>query len=258
MKRVFLVLLVLSIFSLPGLAQEPTAKPEAKSPEATTPEALPSIDQILDKLIEGAGGKAAIEKITSRQVTGEFEIAAFGVNGTLKAYSKAPNKNSSVADVPGVGLFLRGFDGTVAWEQDPNAGLHEIAGAELAARKRDADFHMELHIKDLFPKLAVKAKQKVGEKEAYLVEATPAEGNVEKLYFDVKSGLLIRHDAERDSAQGVLAIETYFDDYRDLDGIKVPFSIKQVNPAFTMSIKITEVKHNVEIDVAKFAKPAAQ
>ncbi len=263
MKRFLSLLLVLAVFALPVYAQEPTAKPEAKAPEAkapeaAVPEALPSIDQILDKLIEGAGGKAAIEKITSRQVTGDFEIAAFNLNGTLKAYAKAPNKNYSAADVPGFGLITRGYDGKIAWEQDPNSGLREITGPELAARKRDADIHGELHMKELFSKLTVKSKEKVGEKEAYLVEATPAEGSPEKLYFDVKSGLLIRHDAERESAQGVIAIETYLEDYRDVDGVKVPFTIRQVNPAFSMTIKMTEVKQNVEIDDAKFAKPAAQ
>lgn len=258
MKSVFSILLLLAIASIPSPAQEPPAKPEAKAPEAAASEPMPSIDQILDKHIETIGGRAALEKLTSRQISGTFEIPAFGASGTLKAYAKAPNKNLSVADVPGFGQFLRGYDGAIAWEQDPTAGLREISGAELSARKRDADFQADLHLKTLFSKLAVKEKVKVGEKEAYLVEATPADGTPEKLYFDVKSGLLIRQDAERESAQGTALIETYFEDYKEVDGVKIPFTIKQVNPAFAMTIKIDEVKHNVEIEDAKFAKPAAQ
>jgi hypothetical protein len=258
MKCAFSILLLVAITAIPSLAQEPPAKPEAKAPEVAAPEPLPSIDQILDKHLESMGGKAALEKLTSRQVSGVFDIPAFGASGTLKAYAKAPNKNVSVADVAGFGQFLRGFDGTIAWEQDPTAGLREISGAELSARKRDADFYADLHLKDLFSKLTVKAKEKVGEKEAWLVEATPAEGTPEKLYFDVKSGLLIRHDAERESAQGSALVETYYEDYKEVDGVKIPFTIRQVNPAFAMTFKIDEVKHNVEIEDAKFAKPAAQ
>jgi len=263
MKHAVWFFLLIAIIAMPCIAQEPPAKPEPKAPEpkaaeAATPEPLPTIDQILDKMIENLGGKAALEKITSREVSGSFEIPAFNVVGTLKAYAKAPNKNVSIADVPGFGIVQRGFDGTTAWEQEPTAGLREVTGPELSARKRDSDLHADLHMKDLFKKLTVKGKEKVGDKEAYLVEATPAEGNPEKLYFDVKSGLLIRHDAERESAQGSALIETYLGDYKEVDGVKVPCTMRQVNPAFEMTIKITEIKHNVEIEDAKFAKPAAQ
>jgi zinc protease len=257
MKCALSVLLVLAMAAATCLAQEPPVKPEAKAPEAAAAETLPSIDQILDKNIESMGGRTALEKLTSRQISGSFEIPAFNASGTLKAYAKAPSKNVSVAEVPGFGLFQRGYDGTIAWEQDPTAGLREISGAELSARKREADFYADLHLKQLFSKLTVKSKEKVGEKEVYLVEATPAEGKPEKMYFDVQGGLLIRHDAERESAQGIALIETYYEDYKEVDGVKIPFTIRQVNPAFAMTIKIDECKHNVEIDNAKFAKPTA-
>ncbi len=258
MKQSLTMLLLLAVIAVPVLAQEPPAKPDAKAPEAAAAEPLPTIDQILDKQIEGLGGKAAIEKVNSRAVSASFEIPAFNATGTMKLYAKAPNKSSAVIDVPGFGVIQRGFDGTAAWEQDPNSGMRDITGAELAARKRESDLHGELHMKEHFAKLVVKSKEKVGEKEAWLVEATPAQGGAEKLFFDLKSGLLIRHDAERDTAQGPMAIETYFEDYKDVDGVKVPFTMKQNNPAFTMTIKVTEVKQNVDIEDAKFAKPAAQ
>ena len=258
MKQSLTTLLLLAIIAMPVLAQEPPAKPEAKAPEAAAAEALPTIDQILDKQIESLGGKAALEKINSRVISASFEIPAFNVSGTMKAYSKSPNKSSAVIDVPGFGLIQRGFDGTAAWEQDPTTGMRDITGAELLARKRDSDLHGELHMKELFTKMAVKSKEKVGEKDAYLVEATPAQGGSEKLYFDLKSGLLIRHDAERDTNQGPMVIETYFEDYKEVDGVKLPFTIKQTTPSFAMTMKVTEVKHNVEIEDAKFAKPAAQ
>jgi hypothetical protein len=263
MRCALAILLVLAIFSLPCLGQEPapkpeTPKPEAKPPETTATESLPSIDQILDKYIETLGGKAAIEKITSRQISGSFEIPAMGASGTLKGYAKAPNKSLMVIDVPGFGVIQQGFDGTVAWGQDPMGGLREITGAELVTTKRDVDFHRDTHLKDLFPKLTVKGKEKVGESEAYLVEATPPEGKAEKLYFDLKTGLLIRHDAERESPQGAAMIESYFDDYKEVDGVKLPFTMRRVTPAFAMTIKFDEVKNNVEIDDAKFAKPEAK
>jgi hypothetical protein len=39
--------------------------------------------------------------------------------------------------------------------------------------------------------------------------------------------------------------------------LKAPFQRKQVMPMGAITMKITELKNNVEIDDAKFAKPAA-
>jgi zinc protease len=263
MKHTLAFLLLFSLIVFPCLAQETPAKPEAKAPEAKAPEAkpaeaLPSLDQILDKYIESLGGKAALEKLTTRQISGSFEIPAMNASGTLKGFAKAPNKSLMIIDVPGYGVIQQGYDGTVAWGQDPMAGLREITGTELATTKRDVDFNQALHLKELFAKLTVKSKEKVGEKDAFVVEATPAEGKIEKLYFDATTGLLIRQDAERESPQGASSVEMYFEDYKEIDGIKVPFTMRRVMPAFAMTVKIDEIKHNVEIDNAKFTKPAAQ
>jgi len=258
MKRALAILFALSIIALPCFAQEAPPKPEAKAPEAAAEEALPSVDQIIEKYIEGMGGRAALEKITTGQMTGAFEIPAMGASGSIKGFAKAPNKSLAIIDVPGYGVIQQGFDGTVGWAVDPMAGQREITGAELITTKRDSDFHPGLHYKELFKTLTIKGKERVGEKETFLVEATPAEGKAEKMYFDTKSGLLIRHDFERESPQGVAQIEVYFDDYKEVDGVKEPYTMRRIMPQFAMTIKIDEIKHNVEIDNARFAKPPAQ
>lgn len=258
MKPAIATLFLVPIFASPCLAQEPQPKPEPKATETAATEPLPTIDQIVDKLIEAEGGRAALEKISSRQLSGTFEIPAMSASGTIKGFAKAPNKMLMIIDVPGFGVIQSGFDGTAAWAQDPMGGMRDITGAELASTKRDAEFHQSLRLKETFKTLTVKGKEMVGEKTAYLVEATPPEGKVEKMYFDAVTGLLLRHDAERESPQGVAKVESYFDDYKDVDGVKVPFTLKRVLPAFALTVKFDEIKNNVEIDNAKFAKPAAQ
>jgi len=256
MKRLSVALLMYLLPAFLCRAQEEPKKPEAPAPEAQSAEALPALDQILDKLIEGSGGKAAQEKLTSRQVKGTFEIPSMGANGTFESFAKAPNKSYTAIDVPGFGLIRQSYDGAMGWEDNPMVGMRDLAGAELAARKRDADFYGALHMKELYPQMTMKAKEKVGERAAWLVEAVPAEGKPEKMYFDAETGLLVRQDAEREGPQGAAVVQVYFEDYRDVDGVKVPFTIRQVMPMFELSIKFSEVKHNVEIDDAKFAKPA--
>lgn len=222
------------------------------------PEPLPSADQIIDRYIAALGGKAAIEKLTSRVAKGTIDIPVAGASGTVEVYLKAPGKGSTVASLSGLGEFLQGCDGKTAWTSDPFQGMRDLSGVELVATKREMDIHDDLKIKQTFSKMTVTGKQKLGSLDVYVVDAVPVEGNPEKLYFDAQTGLLIRRDVEIESPQGRLPSENYLEDYRVVDGVKVAHTARQVTPAYELTIKYTEIKHNVPIEDAKFNKPAAK
>jgi hypothetical protein len=246
--------------ALTSAAQE---KPKTDGPKADAQKtdaraaATPTVDDILDKYIKAVGGKEAIEKITTRTMKGTFDIEAMGVTGAaVEMLAKAPNKSAMKIDVPNFGVVNRIFNGANGWSSDPMSGLRELSGVELAQMKRGADFHAELNYKKHYAKMEVKSKEKVGAYETYVVEATPTEGTPEKLYFDVNTGLLVRTDGESEGPQGKVPIETYMDDYKVVDGVKIPHTVKQVNPMMTWVMKFTDVKNNVDIDEAKFGKPS--
>lgn len=249
MKRIMSVILLSLAVAGAASAQETKPKPA---------DAMPTADQIIEKYVQALGGKAALEKINSRTSKASFDIPAMGANGTAEIYEKAPNKTLAIITIPGYGVIREAYDGKVAWAEDPSTGIREKSGTEFADAKNEAEFHRALKLKQLFPTMTVKGKEKVGEREAYLIEAKPAEGSMEKWYFDTQTGLLIRQDAERESPQGKVPTETYLEDYREVDGIKIPHITRVSNPMFVISIKTEEVKHNVPVEDAKFAKPTAK
>lgn len=252
-----LVLFMLLLGAVPLAAQETQPKPEIKAGEAAAP-ALPASEEILDKYVESLGGRAALEKLTSRESKGTFEVPALGSGGTINMTVKAPGKAVMVLEVPEFGVIRQGFDGKNGWDQMPQSGVRDLAGAELEARKLDMDFYRPLRLKELYPDRTVKGRQKVGERDAWLIEAKPVSGTVEKWYFDVDNGLLLRQDVLRESPQGIVGLQMFFLDYREVDGVKLPFGLRQVLPGMEITIKLDEVKHNLEIDESKFARPAAQ
>jgi hypothetical protein len=244
MKRVFLACLLLI----------PMAS--ALGQETATPEALPTADSVVDKYIEASGGKAALEKVTTRVYKGSFDLPSMGATGTWERFEKAPDKGVTIVDVPGWGVITNSFDGTAAWEDNPMVGMTDKTGVALARAKLDSVFHKELRLRELY-KVTLKGKEKVGTRDAYLVEATPPAGGTEKLYFDVENGLLVRLDAEREGPQGPAMMETYLEDYKEVEGVKLPFTMRQkVGEGFEILLKVTEVKFNTEVDDARFAKPA--
>lgn len=251
------ILLTMALYFAVGalaVAQQQPPKPELQKPAM----ALPSVDQILDKYVQALGGRAAIEKITSRVAKGAFELPAFGISATIETFSKAPNRNVTIIDVPGFGTVKQGYDGTVAWLDEPQTGLREVTGPELDGVKRNSEFHQPTKLKELYPKLAVTGKQKVADRDAYVVEGAAASGSPVKFYFDVENGLLVKNDQEIESAQGKIAAESYMSDYKEVDGIKLAFTTRRVTTVQEFIIRLQEVKHNTPIEDAKFAKPASK
>ncbi len=225
----------------------------------TTPQvALPSADQVLDKYVKAIGGKAALEKLTSRVSKGTLVMDQLPGPAPEEIYAKASNKQYMVTDLSSFGQAKRGFNGVVGWEDNPQNGMRDITGPELVAMKRDADFYRAIKLRELYPKMTVKGKESVNGHDAYVLEATPPEGAAETMYFDADSGLLVRTARETEGPNGKFTLDVTFDDYREVDGIKLPFVLHFSLGDFAFVIKLSEVKHNLPIDDAKFDKPAAR
>jgi outer membrane lipoprotein-sorting protein len=242
MKKVFLTLILVLSATSWAFAQDK----------------LPTVDQVIDKYVQAIGGKAAVEKQNSRVSKGNFEIPSFSAGGPIEIYAKAPNKAFSTINIEGFGVVQQGFTGSTGWSSDPQSGMRELGASEVAAAKLDSDFYRDIKLKELYPKLELKGKEKLPAGEAYVIIATPATGSPETLYFDTQSGLLVRQDGKRESPQGSMNVQVWFEDYKDVEGVKMPFTVKQNSDAISFVIKLTEIKPNVAIDDAKFNKPAGQ
>jgi hypothetical protein len=127
---------VLAIF----LAASSAAGQTEVKPAASVGAPLPTADEVVDKYANAIGGEEAYEELNSRLSKGTFELPAMGASGSIEIHDKAPNKTISIIDIPGYGLISRCYDGTTAWSQDPQTGIRELTGTELAVQKRGADF----------------------------------------------------------------------------------------------------------------------
>jgi len=219
--------------------------------------ALPGIDKILDKYIEASGGRVAWQKLNSRESKGVVDVPAMNASGSVEVYEKAPSKVLVTITISGA-TFSQGYDGKVGWSSDPQNGLREQTGDELAETQRDADFYLPLDMRTMYSKFNVTGTEDVNGHRAYAVEATPPEGgDPDKLYFATDTGLLVRTISQRHTPDGVFAIQEDFSDYRQVDGITVPFQTR-TSGQLDFTIRLEEMHHNVAIDNAKFEKPAAQ
>ena len=241
-----------------GSAQSSPAQSSPKSRAVSSAPATPSADQILNRYVEAVGGRAAWQKLSSRVSSGTIEVPAMNLSGTVEIHEKAPNQVLTVVDLAGA-RFRQGFDGTVGWTDDPQNGLREQTGAELAETRREADFYSPLNLRNHYTKFTVSGTEKIGDRDTYRVEATTAQGdNPDTVYFDTQTGLPIRMVSQHHSPEGVSAFKEDLSDYREVDGILLPFTISQTSTDSAFTIRVSEVHHNVSLDDSQFAEPAVQ
>jgi hypothetical protein len=205
----------------------------------------PTADQILDNYVEAIGGKAAFEKLTSRVMIGSFENPRLTV--PLEIYAKPPDLR---VEIMGFGEASQGFNGDVGWSMNVSEnGLRALTGPALARFRRQSIFNREVKIREQYDRLTPAGKARIGDRETYVLEGVAAGLGTAKLFFDAKTGLLVR--------QTVGPNEIDFEDYREIDGVKLPYTIRRKIPdAGTFSSIFRDIRHNVPIDAAKFSVPA--
>lgn len=230
----------------------------SNSEDLTTPSkpsALPSTDDIIDRYIRAIGSEAAIQKIKTlvshgtETTTNRMTPPA---TAPIEIYQTTANKLLIVRASPR-GTIMEAFDGVKGWTRDAR-GSRELEGRELADVMRDADLMRYLNLRVAYPQMRVLTKERVADREAYVIGATSRDDSREKLYFDVQTGLLIRKYGAFKTAFGTIPEVTDFDDYGEVNGVKLPFTIAWSRPPFGSVKKFTEIKLNVFIDDSKFVR----
>lgn len=209
----------------PGSASQPKSpetKPADTKPAETKPaEAMPSAKELHEKYIESLGGKAAMEKATTRILKGKVEVPSANLNGKMTMISAAPNKAKITQELPGIGKVERGTDGTKAWEITP-MGPRIIDGDELADFLRSSDVAAELNLEKYYTIKTV-GKEALKGGDAYDVEMTSTrDKSIVHQFYDAKSGMLVKRTETVKSEMGEIATETTFEDYTVYGPLKAP------------------------------------
>jgi hypothetical protein len=241
--------------SMPPVPTNAPPKSESAPPEIKPADAKANVDAIFDHYLQSLGGKAALERVKTRVMTGTM-VTQGGMKAPLEVYEKAPNKTLTIFRAPH-GTNQMGFDGATGWTKTPEQGLREEAGEQLDFIKSEAEFYKELKLKDRYSRLTLLGLAQLDNREAYVIEAAPPRGQSDKLYFDRQSGLLVRQDRVMERGQEKMLLQVYFEDYRTVDGVKLPFAIRRARPNFTWTYQFDEIKLNAPLDDGRFNKPAS-
>jgi len=232
------------------------AGPEPKEAKGAETSTLPppTADQVLDRYVAALGGAEAIRKISTRVAKGN--ITAGGHDSAIELFMKAPDKRMSIMRTPN-GESITAFDGKAGWLGNSGRPPREMGAAENEAARLDADFYFATHVKEIFSQLRVGRPDKIGDHEAYVLIGVREGRPPVRLYFDQASGLLVRLVRYADTPLGRNPTQIDYADYREADGVKIPFRWTLARPNGRFTIQVDQVQQNVPIEDAKFTKPAA-
>jgi tetratricopeptide (TPR) repeat protein len=205
---------------------------------------LPSVDDVLAKYLEAMGGAAKIDAVKSRVVKGTVDVVGISRAGRFETYVQSPDKIAALFEARPLVLFREGYNGRTGWERTSD-GLRVLKKDEVADLQHTGDFYADLKLKTFYPKIKLAGLSKIGYREVYVLDLQSGTGEVNRLYLDINTYLPVRSNS-RDR------FETYYDDWREVDGLKYPFSISTTGPGKTMVYTVKEIKHNEQIDPKMF------
>lgn len=255
MKRSVIILIVVMGIAITAFGQKPdsSVKPAAKLADA--PSTLPSAKAVIDKYVVAIGGRDALKDRKSRYQTGTISLSPMGLKGTVESFSRSDDRALTKLNIDGVGEILEGYDGTTAWTVNPIQGSRVKEGKELLQSKRNSTFRRELDIDKAYSSLRVRGVEKVGDRDTYVVVASSESLPDDILYFDTETGLMLRSDGISITPEGEQAVTSFFEDYRDVDGIKIAHRVRAKTPAFEITTIVTGIKYGVAMEDAIFSRP---
>lgn len=230
MKRLFILSLILIAFVCDSFA------------------AGPSANKIIDRFKKASGGKAAA-RLKSTLMTGTMKNSE-GTIGRFKSQTSAPNNFRLDLEIGGSSVS-ECYNGKSAWRLDAR-GLRTLLGDE-AKRLRLESLLSNSRLNDLgrnriVPQLA--GTTTINNREANAIEFTKDGARI-KIFFDSSNNLPVKR--ERETSEGIE--ETFYSDYRAIDGVMEPFSLKIKKGPSELLVTIDRVEHNQPVETAAFRYP---
>jgi len=247
------LLALAALAALCGCRGAPEKAGPAPSP---SPDRAQAAEALFDKYAEAVGGREAAARIQTYVLKGTFGMTGKAVSLPVEIYFKRPGKSLMVVEVPRVGQLRRGRSGGAGWSQTSFTGVVDDAPSELTEVERDQDVYGQNKLREIYQEVRLESRARLAGRDVYIVEGKPAEGPAEKMLFDVETGLLLRWDiARRVPGRGTVFARVYLDDYREVGGLRVPFTVRYFFDPRELVLRIADAQYNVPLDDAMFERP---
>jgi photosynthetic reaction center cytochrome c subunit len=213
-------------------------------------------DQILDRYLAAIGGAGPLAKVQSFTAKGTYSGFDTGFSEVpVDIFAKAPNQRAWIVHMFN-GDSYRVFNGRNGWFAGPDspAPLVALASGNLDRARIEAVLAFPGGLKQAYSQWRV-GRTAIDERDVQIVQGTNPGLLPVNFYFDNKTGLLVRMVRWNETPVGPVPTEINYDDYRDVAGIKMPFTWTASQTYMQMTIKLSGIQPNAAVDAARFNQP---
>lgn len=221
-----------------------------------------NVDEIIAKCTEARGGLKKIKAVQSERLTGHISFGP-DTQGTLLLEVKRPGKIREELTI-GDKTMIRTSNGKEGWIIDPFAETSEaqpLPADEMSNMAQKADIDRPLvEYKAKGNQVELVAKESVDGKDAFKLKITLKDGQVRYDYIGASTFLELKWQGVVKRNGEEFEAESYFRDYRNVEGIMIPFEIDTEIPGNPVHQKITfdNIEFNPTIEDARFEKPVIE
>ncbi len=198
-------------------------------------------ERVIENYLKALGGSEKLKSVTEQVIKMSTEMQ--GMTLEMVSYHKMPGKILVTTSVGGNVMqkqVLNGDRGQVS----AMGQKMELSGTQLEEMKTQARIFPELDYKSMGYEVSLTEIEAVEGKPAYKVKVTAPGGNSKTDFFDVASGLKVRTVASQQTQMGPMTVTASYSDYRETNGIKIPYAIKQSVGPQNIDLKVTAVEIN--------------
>jgi len=217
-------------------------------------------DEIVSKYLAARGGAERIKSVKSERVTGTISFGP-DADGPFFIERKRPLKMHMEITLNGQTL-IRVYDGKSAgWIYNPfipSPSVQPMSETDLRNIFDEVDFDGPfVDYKEKGNQIELVDKAEVLGKPAYKVRLTNKLGDLSFFYFDASTALLLKWEGDRKVGEKNIPWESFFHEFREVDGLKYPFLIESDAPGTDQTQRITasKIEVNIPIDETHFGKP---
>lgn len=201
------------------------------------PAADVNVQTILDNYIKAAGGRSAMEKVKTLKTVGSAEMQ--GMKLGLETINTSKGQSLTLITMGGMPLQKEVFDGSKGYSMSQGQRTEYDAEQTAAAKTQSVPFK-ELNAKNAkFLRM-----EKVDGKDAYVVSFGTDETEV---FYDKESGLLLQQQTTMEMMGQTITSTTSFEDYKEIDGVKLPHVYKQSVGPQEIIFKVEEIIINKDV-----------
>lgn len=197
-------------------------------------------NDVINNYITAIGGKENLAKVQDRKTVLEGTVQ--GMNLTMTSYQKAPDFLKQEIKAGGMEqvILYDGAKGVFIM----NGQQQKITDSELEKLALESKINLLLDLQKEGIETTLLGKEAVDGKDAYKVEMKFSSGTKWIQYYDVSTGLKVKEIKPITSPQGTFSQETVYEDYREINGVKYPFLLKQSLGPQKIDMKVTSVEVN--------------